>query len=73
MDFNPFWRSLSSEEKASLARAANTSVAYLSQIAHGHRKAGADVIERLMCADQRISFEMLRGRADPAGLARDTA
>lgn len=33
-----FWQSLTSARKKSLARQCNTSVAYLSQIAHGHRR-----------------------------------
>ena len=48
------------EAKRHLASRSRTSVAYLSQLAHGHRRAGADVIERLIAADDRISFEMMR-------------
>lgn len=60
MDFKTFWVSLKADEKTALAKDAETSVAYLSQVAHGHRNAGADVIERLMKADSRISFSMMR-------------
>lgn len=65
-DFTIFWTTLSADEKRRLADSAGTSVPYLSQVAHGHRRAGASVIERLMRADARISFEMMRGSVDAA-------
>lgn len=58
--FCNLWESLSPEEKLRLAESADTCVAYLSQVAHGHRRAGASLIERLMAADNRITFQMMR-------------
>lgn len=63
LDFKEFWTSLKADEKRRLAESAKTTVPYLSQVAHGHRKAGADVIGRLMAADNRITFSMMRNRA----------
>lgn len=60
MNFLEYWQSLSPEQKANLAARSNTSIPYLSQVAHGHRKAGAGLIERLMVADKKISFQMMR-------------
>ena len=67
MNFKSYWSGLSPEAKTALAERASTSVAYLSQVAHGHRKAGADLIGRLMSANQDITFSMMR--ADPKAAA----
>lgn len=40
MDMKHYWQNLAAAEKAELAKALDTEVAYLSQIAHGHRQAG---------------------------------
>ncbi len=40
MDMLNFWRELPPANKRKLATSLDTSVAYLSQIANGHRKAG---------------------------------
>jgi len=56
--FQDLWTSLSPEEKRQLAEKADTSVAYLSQIAGGHRRAGNKTIAGLLKADDRISFAM---------------
>lgn len=40
MDMKTYLAKLNHEEKVSFAKQAKTSVAYLSQLAHGHRKAG---------------------------------
>lgn len=61
--FSTLWESLSAEEKVRLADAAGTCVSYLSQVAHGHRNAGADLIGRLMRCDNRITFDLMRGQA----------
>ena len=42
-----FWRSQNANEKKELAESVETSVNYLSQIFHGHRKAGAAFALRL--------------------------
>lgn len=60
MTFKELWLELDSQAKANLAARAQTSVPYLSQVAHGHRKAGAALIERLLRADNRITFLMMR-------------
>jgi DNA-binding transcriptional regulator YdaS (Cro superfamily) len=38
MNFQTYWTSLDSAAKRSLAHSLNTSLAFLSQIAHGHRR-----------------------------------
>ena len=58
--FKRFYESLDAAELSDLATRAETSVPYLSQIAHGHRKAGASVCARLKSADNRITDAMLR-------------
>lgn len=40
MKFKKYYLSLSANEKAELAKGLNTSVVYLSQLAHGHRNPG---------------------------------
>jgi DNA-binding transcriptional regulator YdaS (Cro superfamily) len=44
MDIKTFIDKLSPEEKEKFAKRADTSVAYLSQLAHGHRNAGIKTI-----------------------------
>lgn len=64
--FDEFFDGLSPDERDSLAKKADTSVAYLKQICSGHRNAGVDIIMRLIQADTRITFDMfaaLRSRA----------
>lgn len=58
--FKAFYDSLDKSERISLAQRARTSVAYLYQIAEGHRKAGASAAARLKAADNRITDSMLR-------------
>jgi len=58
--FKDFFDGLSAAEKQRLADRAETSIAYLYQISNGHRRAGADLIGRLMAADKRITFKMVR-------------
>ncbi len=58
--FKTFYRTLDRDEKHALADRAGTSVAYLYQVAHGHRMAGASVSARLKAADGRITDAMLR-------------
>jgi DNA-binding transcriptional regulator YdaS (Cro superfamily) len=38
MNFKTYWTSLDGAAKRSLAHSLNTSLAFLSQIAHGHRR-----------------------------------
>lgn len=47
-EFKKYYLSLSSDERESLAAQGNTSVAYLRQIAYGHRKAGAGLMYQFM-------------------------
>jgi hypothetical protein len=58
--FNDYWQSLPSHEKASLADKAGTSLNYLSQIANGHRLSGANLMSRLVAADENITIQMMR-------------
>ena len=57
IQFHSLWIEMSAEEKRELAATADTSVAYLSQVANGHRSAGKKTIENLVKAHERISFE----------------
>ena len=59
MNFKEYFSGLDPEKKTSLATNADTSVAYLSQVANGHRNAGAGLIRRLMQADKNITFSMM--------------
>jgi len=58
MTFKKFYLDLSKEEKEELAVTADTSKAYLDQIASGHRNAGFSTVKKLIRADSRISIEM---------------
>ena len=58
--FKSYWRVLDPKEKIKLAKSAKTSVCYLSQIAHGHRNAGLNLILRLQKADTVLTIEMMR-------------
>ena len=53
-----FLKALSTEEKVTLAKKADTSVAYLRQLASGNRNAGWPTIQKLVAADSRISIDM---------------
>lgn len=57
-NFSDLWANLSTEERAELATNADTSVAYLSQIASGFRNAGNKTIKSLLAADSRITLAM---------------
>jgi DNA-binding transcriptional regulator YdaS (Cro superfamily) len=63
MDFETYYTSLSPEAKRDLAEKLGITVAYLRQIAHGHRRAGARVIARIAEATQ--------GAVTPADLRPD--
>ena len=58
--FKEHYASLSASQKQDLAKSAKTSVAYLSQLANGHRKAGIEVMVALKMADPAITDAMLR-------------
>jgi hypothetical protein len=60
--FASYWKDLNKPQREKLADKANTSVAYLMQVASGHRNAGAKLIENLMGADKLITFELMRSR-----------
>lgn len=47
-EFKKYYLSLSSDERERLAAEGKTSVAYLRQIAYGHRKAGAGLMYQFM-------------------------
>jgi len=54
MSFKRDWQGLKAEEKRAFARAADTTVGYLSLIAGGHRKAGPKLAERLVAASGNV-------------------
>ena len=58
--FLEYYESMSYEDLNKLAESAGTSSQYLYQLATGRRRPGADIIERLMRADKKITFEMMR-------------
>jgi hypothetical protein len=58
--FKEFYGAMTKDELVSLAEKANTSTAYLYQIANGIRKPGIVVITKLKAADHRITDAMLR-------------
>lgn len=43
-----------------LAKRVKSSRAYISQLAHGHRKASPDMCKKLVKADARLTLERLR-------------
>jgi len=57
-NFKELWTELTADEKRALAYKSDTSVAYLSQIANGQRRAGRKTIGNLVTADKRINFNM---------------
>lgn len=57
-NFSDYWRSLSPQEKKRLAKAATTSINYLSQVCGGHRNPGLNLARRLVAADPNISMVM---------------
>lgn len=59
-NFHEYWIDLTPAEKLWLATRAKTSVNYLSQVAHGHRRAGGNIIERLQKVDHALTFKLMR-------------
>jgi outer membrane protein TolC len=66
MTFQAYFKSLSKDEKADLARRAKTSVKQLEHLAQGRRRAGLDLGIRLKRADPAITDELLRPDLFPA-------
>lgn len=64
--FKHFYDGLTPKERGDLADRAGTHPVYLWQLAKGKRRAGASLIERLMAADNRITFQMMRTPIDDA-------
>jgi DNA-binding transcriptional regulator YdaS (Cro superfamily) len=48
-----FYRALDAKQKARLAKRLDTSVPYLSHIAHGHRRAGPGLAKRIERATKK--------------------
>ena len=63
MDFKDYWAELPADDKKMLAERLDTSVAYLSQLAYGHRKAGARFLLQIESATDGI--------VKPSGLRSD--
>ena len=61
--FKTYFSEMTPDQRESLATNADTSVAYLRQVASGHRNAGANLIDRLLKADPLITYEMIRSNA----------
>lgn len=62
MTFKDYWKALPPEAKTALAKRAQTSKDYLSQVANGHRGGGRNLIERLVSADPQIQYAMFFGQ-----------
>jgi len=62
-NFKSHWVGLSPEEKKLLAEKAETSVAYLSQVANKHRNAGWKTIRKLVQVDERITYDFFEQSA----------
>lgn len=60
INFKEYFIGLTVDEKKVLAKDADTSTAYLSQIAYGHRNAGAKPIEALVKSGRKDVVKMLR-------------
>lgn len=58
--FYQYWKGLSGDQKMALAKDADTSYVYLSQVANGNCRAGVSICARLKGADPRITDVMLR-------------
>ncbi len=56
--FHQFWKSLTKEEKETLASKAGTTADYLRLIANGHRNAGRATLKKLVAADQELTLDM---------------
>lgn len=72
MDIKSFIEPMSADEKAAFAERAKTSVAYLSQLANGHRKAGLKTVHAI----EQASNGSVTGhdlRPDIFGRRRETA
>lgn len=61
--FKAYWVALSAPEKNDLANRLETSVNYLTQVAHGHRKTGKHLM-RLMCFETGLSKDAFEVRSD---------
>ena len=60
MNFKTYWKDLTPAQKIELAEKSATSVAYLSHIANGHRKAGANLLDRILVAEPNLTYQMMR-------------
>ena len=61
-NFYEYWITRTPKEKKALAAGAGTNYKYLCNVAGGGRRLGADLIERLMIADSRLTFRLLRAK-----------
>lgn len=60
MDLLELKAAFGQEAWQALASALGTSVAYISQIAHGHRRASPALARRMVIADKRLTLAKLR-------------
>jgi len=56
--FLEVWRDMGPEAKKKLAIRVDSTIPYLSQLAHGHRGPSRKMLRRLLAADRRIKAEM---------------
>lgn len=59
-EFKAYWKALDPVQKKALATRCGCDVSMLSQIAHGHKKAGIRTIIKLNKADMNLTPAMLR-------------
>lgn len=63
--FSKYYRQMDPSEKIELAKRLNTSLAYLSQLAHGHRNPGGKILREIRSAtDGSVTAETFSSPAD---------
>lgn len=60
LSFHDYWFSLPMAERDQVAAKARTSHAYLEKIASGNAAPSMDMIDRLLKADPRVTFDGIR-------------
>lgn len=71
-EFRDYWSGLGPTEKRALAEACDTEVNYLTQIAHGHRKAGSKLCRAIHeKSDRAVRLSSLRPDIWPEEITRE--
>jgi DNA-binding transcriptional regulator YdaS (Cro superfamily) len=64
MDLKTYWNSLDSEQRFNLLTDAELSYSTMYQITSGRRKVGVETAAKLMSADSKITWRMVRPDID---------